>query len=69
MILGNKKRAIQKILLTTITCFTVMLVQAQGPGFEDDVEDTPIDGGATLILAAAAGYGYKKITDRRKKNA
>lgn len=40
---------------------------AQGPGFEEDVEDTPIDGGATIMLVAAAGYGAKKLADKRKK--
>jgi hypothetical protein len=28
---------------------------------------TPIDGGLTLVIAACAGYGVKKIRDSRKK--
>lgn len=43
-------------------------VFAQGPGFDEDVEDepTPIDGGVSLLLAAGAGYGIKKLIDARK---
>lgn len=41
---------------------------AQGPGFDEDVADTPIDGGVTLITAAAAGYGIKRWRDARKDN-
>ena len=28
---------------------------------------TPIDGGLSLVIAACAGYGDKKINDSRKK--
>ncbi len=55
-------------LLLAISCIAPNTLQAQGPGFDEDVDDTPIDGGATIMLVAAAGYGYKKIADRRKKN-
>lgn len=36
--------------------------------FDDDINDVPIDGGASLLLAAGIGYGAKKIIDSRKKN-
>lgn len=49
------------VLLTSVTLW------AQGPGFDDDVEDTPLDGGASFLAAAAAGYGAKKLRDRKKK--
>jgi len=41
---------------------------AQGPGFDEDVEDVPVpfDAGVSLIAAAAAGYGIKKLRDRKK---
>lgn len=42
---------------------------AQGPGFDPGVTDTPIDGGATMMLVAAAGYGAKKLADKRKKGS
>ncbi len=38
---------------------------AQGP---TDPEDTPIDGGLGLLIAAGAVYGIKKYRDSRKKN-
>ncbi|MCB0700532.1 MAG: hypothetical protein KDC11_11810 [Chitinophagaceae bacterium] len=62
---SNKFKAI--FLLTIFICLACAAAFGQGPGFEDDVVDTPIDGGATLMLAAAAGYGYKKIKDARNK--
>lgn len=29
--------------------------------------NVPIDGGLSVLLAAGAGYGIKKINDKRKK--
>lgn len=57
-----------KVILLTITlvCLSVLTTMAQGPGFDDDVEDTPIDGGVTMIAAAAIGYGAKKIYNRKQ---
>jgi hypothetical protein len=34
------------------------------PGFGDDTNDVPIDGGLSLLVAAGVGYGAKKL---RKK--
>ena len=31
------------------------------PGFEDDVDDVPLDGGISLLIAAGAVYGAKKL--------
>lgn len=60
---------LKSIILSTIVLVTIsVLAMAQGPGFDDDVEDTPIDGGVTMIAAAAIGYGVKKITGKRKSN-
>jgi len=36
------------------------LLNAQ-PVFDDDVNDVPIDGGLSILIAAGAGYGIKKI--------
>jgi hypothetical protein len=42
-------------------CFVLPLITlAQGPV---DPEDTPIDGGLSLLLAAGVGYGVKKYRD------
>lgn len=41
------------------------LLHAQ-PGFGDDVDDVPVDGGLSLLVAAGVGYGVKKM--RKKKH-
>jgi hypothetical protein len=42
------------------------LLHAQ-PGFGDDVDDVPVDGGLSLLVAAGVGYGIKKIKKRKSK--
>ena len=61
-----------KINIKTIAaiCFIAALVipsllHAQ-PVFDDDVNDVPVDGGLSLLLAAGVGYGAKKLRDRKK---
>ena len=51
------------ILLTAITVPFVVLAQPADPS------DTfvPLDGGLSLLVAPAVGYGSKKIYDARKK--
>ncbi len=52
-------------LLVLVACILVpCLVHAQ-PGFGDDVDDVPIDGGLSLLVAAGVGYGVKKIKRRQ----
>ena len=41
------------------------LLHAQ-PGFGDDVEDVPVDGGLSLLVAAGIGYGAKRLKNRKK---
>ena len=53
-------------LLLTVNCL-LPTAQAQGPGFDEDVEDTPVDGGVTLIVAAAVGYGIKRLRDKKRE--
>jgi hypothetical protein len=55
---------LQPVAFTLLLCFALPLVTlAQGP---DDPEDTPIDGGLSLLLAAGVGYGVKKYKDVKK---
>jgi hypothetical protein len=35
--------------------------------WDEDPEEVPIDGGVSLLIAAGAGYGLKKIHELRKK--
>ena len=51
-------------------CFIAALIipsltHAQ-PVFDDDVNDVPVDGGLSLLIAAGVGYGAKKLRDKRK---
>ena len=58
-------KQIINIITIIIIMFLPMLVKAQGnPGGDPGV---PIDGGATLILAAGIGYGAKKLKEAREK--
>ena len=42
------------------------LLHAQ-PGFGDDVDDVPVDGGLSLLIVAGVGYGIKKIRKHKTK--
>lgn len=55
----------KKLILTIIAVVTTMLCFAQ-PGGGPLGTPTPIDGGVLMLLAAGAGYGYKKM--RKKKS-
>lgn len=54
-------------ILLVVSCILSTELLAQGPGFDEGVEDTPIDGGVTLIAATAVGYGIKKLRDKKRK--
>ena len=58
-----KKRSLYIVLVLLLCIALPMITLAQGP---TDPEDTPIDGGLTLLLAAGAAYGVKKYRDGRK---
>lgn len=60
-----------KIFFLSLTIITILLLPAiihAQPGFGggEDVVDTPIDGGLTLLIAAGVGYGAKKLKGKRK---
>jgi hypothetical protein len=60
----------KKAVLISINLLLVLilpnLLMAQGPPDPNDAL-VPIDGGLSLLLAAAVGYGSKKMYDKRKK--
>ena len=61
----------KKIVLFLIGFFIIDFVLAQGGGFPIDPPNTldaPIDGGLSLLLAAGAAYGAKKVYDFRNKD-
>jgi hypothetical protein len=57
-------RKFRIIISIFFTCLPVFLL-AQ-PGFGDDVPDVPIDGGLSLLVAAGAGYGAKRLQEKRR---
>jgi len=61
----------KKHLITIIFSAALFLISTPSlfaqPGFDDDVVDTPIDGGLSLLVAAGIGYGVKQMKDARKK--
>lgn len=61
------KLGIQVAILTTLALVVSLSAFGQGPGFDDDVDDVPVDGGVSLLVAAGVGYGAKKWNDARKK--
>ena len=60
-----KKISTIQILALLVILFLPTLLHAQ-PGFDDEVNDVPIDGGLSLLVAAGVGYGAKKLRERRK---
>lgn len=62
-----KNRYIIQLLALVVVFMLPSLLHAQ-PGFVDDVSDTPIDGGLTLLVAAGVGYGVKKLREKKQSN-
>lgn len=58
-----KKRLVYSALLLFMCLALPLLTLAQGP---PDPEDTPIDGGLAILLAAGVAYGIKKYRDGAK---
>ena len=54
-------------LLFIIVCLAFPLFSIGQPATLDP-EDTPIDGGLSILLAAGAAYGVKKYRDHKKKD-
>jgi hypothetical protein len=61
-----KKINFLPILCVLLIIFLPAIVHAQ-PGFGDDVNDVPVDGGLSVLIAAGVGYGAKKIREKRKE--
>lgn len=60
-----KKKAIIQTIFTCIILLSPMLVLADAPDFVDDINDAPIDGGLSLLVAAGVGYGAKKLKEKK----
>jgi hypothetical protein len=61
-----KKPVLISIILLLVLIIPSLLMAQGGP--PDPVDPlVPIDGGLSLLVAAAVGYGSKKMYDSRKK--
>lgn len=62
------------MVLGSISSFALQVVPCDpffpepGCGEEDPYNPVPIDGGASVLIAAGVAYGLKKIYDKRKQN-
>ncbi len=54
------------LILPCILFLLPTLLHAQ-PLFDDMIEDVPVDGGLSLLVAAGVGYGAKKLKEKRNK--
>jgi len=53
-------------MIVVLTC----IVSLKALAIDDDggpLDDAPIDGGLSLLVAAGVGYGIKKVKHHRKK--
>jgi hypothetical protein len=58
-----KIRINQRVLILFII-FVVPISAFAQPGFDDDVADTPIDGGTILLTVASIAFGVKKVINK-----
>lgn len=63
----NKTYQIATTIFLLVIILLPTIVLAQGPPDPGDDPGTPIDGGASLLVGAAAAYGIKKVREKRKK--
>ncbi len=57
------------VALLAIMLFGCLNFVVAQPDFDDNVNDIPVDGGITLLLAAGAALGGKKLYDASKKQS
>ena len=60
-----KKYILSTALLIALTLSSGYIMAQNAPGFDDDVEDTPIDGGVSLVLAAGLAYGLVRKAGKK----
>ena len=63
----TRQFTLQLVLLACL--FLVPFLTHAQPGFGDDVDDVPVDGGLSLLVAAGVGYGVKQLRASRQAKA
>jgi hypothetical protein len=56
-----------KVITALLLLLVLPSLSYANAGFDDDVMDTPIDGGLSLLVAAGVGYGAKQLRKARKE--
>jgi hypothetical protein len=62
-----KKTFLKSVIILSFLLNTTQLMAQDPPADPGSDPDVPIDGGISLLLAAGAGYGIKKIKDNMNK--
>ena len=62
-LLNNKMKKIVLTISFLLAFNRLMLAQ---PGFDDDVNDVPVDGGVSILVLGAAAYSLRKIHQKNK---
>jgi hypothetical protein len=60
----KRKISTTNLILPSILFILPALLHAQ-PGFTDDVNDVPVDGGLSLLIAGGVGYGIRKLKNKK----
>ncbi len=63
----HNTKVLSYFILLYILFFLPTLSIAQD-GFGEVIEDVPVDGGLSLLVAAGVGYGAKKLREKRNLN-
>ena len=61
---NNMKKLV--LTLSLLFAFNAFVIAQDEPEFDDDVNDVPVDGGVSLLAAAAVTYGVRKIHNKNK---
>ena len=54
------------VLLMTASMNLCIAQDEDNPDDPGPLPDTPVDGGVTLLLAAGAAYGAKRVSERKR---
>ena len=56
-----------KRILVLAAIVTIPALSMAQPAGDDDVQDVPLDGGLSMLIAAGIGYGAKKALEKKKQ--
>ncbi len=66
--INNPQTIKASLLIVFILTVNIFPAMAEPDPFDGpDLNDVPLDGGLSILLAAGVGYGAKKIKEKRQK--